>query len=215
MNSLLKICVSAALILPVTSHAESWFIKPYIGLSNMSDISANAENINGTTGGNAVINIDSGFNAGLSGGYYYNDNIAVELGWEYRSNESETNVAGALNYPDGNYASNTFYLNGLYHFSTLSNWQPYIGGGLIWMQEVDIDLELEGNELSYSGDGDIGFQALAGVNYQLNKRWAVQLEARYTSITDIDLSGEEGSIGSMSSLDYEPTTLQLGIIYKF
>lgn len=215
MNSLVKLCLSAALILPVTSNAESWFVKPYIGLSSMSDISGNAENINGTTTGNVDVNLDTGFNAGLSGGYYYNDNIAVEFGWEYRSNDSETNIAGALNYPEGNYASNTFYLNGLYHFSRRSNWQPYIGGGLIWMQEVDIDLELDGNELSYSGDGDIGFQALAGVNYHLNKNWAIQVEARYTSITDIDLSGEEGAVGSMSGLDYEPTTLQFGVIYRF
>lgn len=214
MNIVNKTLISTALILSFSSNADSWFIKPYAGLSNMSDLSGYGENIDDMTG-NTDINLGSGFVAGLSGGYYYNDNIAVELGWEYRSNESETTIANTSNYPDGNYASNTFYLNGLYHFSKSSNWQPYVGAGLIWMQEVDIDLELGGTELSYSGDGDTGFQVLAGMNYHINKDWFIQLEARYTSITDIDLSGEEDATGIISGLDYEPTTLQLGIIYQF
>lgn len=69
------------------------------------------------------------------------------------------------------------------------------------MQEVDVDLELEANELSYSGDGDAGIQVIAGVNYHLNRDWLIQLEARYISITDIDLLGEAGAIGSISGLD--------------
>lgn len=213
-NTFTRALLSVALLVPLSSQAESWFIKPYIGLSNMSDITGNASNINNASG-NADINLESGFNAGLSGGYYYNDKIAVEFGWEYRSNDSETNIGSSLSYPDGNYASNTFYLNGLYHFDKTSKWQPYVGAGLIWMQEVDIDLEFDVSELSYSGDGDSGFQVLAGVNYHLNKQWLIQLEARYSSITDIKLSGEGESIGNISDLDYEPTTLQLGVIYKF
>lgn len=209
-----KTLLSVALLLPFTSQAESWFIKPYIGLSNMSDVTGSANNINDVSG-NADINLDGGFNAGLSGGYLYNDNIAVEFGWEYRSNDSETSIGSMLSYPDGNYASSTFYLNGLYLFDKSSKWQPYVGSGLLWVQEVDIDLELNGRELSYSGDGDIGFQVLTGINYHLNKQWLLQLEARYSSVTDIDLVGEDGTAGNISALDYEPTTLQLGVIYKF
>jgi len=215
MNSLVKTCVIAAYVIPYTANAENWFIKPYMGLSSMSDIVADANNINGTVSGNAAINLEAGFNAGLSGGYYYNDNLAVEFGWEYRSNESQTNITEALSYPEGNYASSTFYLNGLYHFSSLSNWQPYIGAGLVWVQEIDIDLERDGSELSYSGSGDVGLQAIVGTNYRFNKHWALQFEARYTSISGVDLAAEEGAMGRMNGLDYEPTSLQLGLIYKF
>ncbi|REL35985.1 outer membrane protein [Thalassotalea euphylliae] len=214
MNTLCKTLLAASLLLPLTSYADSWFIKPYVGLSQISDVSGDAENINNISG-NSDINLDTGFNVGLSGGYYYNDSIAVEFGWEYRSNDSETNLANSFTYPDGNYASNTFYLNGLYHFAKTVNWQPYLGGGLIWVQEIDIDLEFEGNELSFSSDGDIGFQVMAGINYHLNNDWLIQLEARYSDITDIDLSGEERAIGNISGLDYQPVTLQVGLIYKF
>lgn len=212
-NTLKAVMLSAPIFFSINAFSQQWFIKPYVGLSNMGDVQGNSDNFNNATD-TADVNLDAGFNAGFSGGYRYSANIGVEFGWEYRSNSSET-VVGDVTYTDGNYASNTVYLSGLYYLNPYQNWQPYVGAGLIWVEEVDIDLELDGSELSYSSGGDSGYQAFVGVNYQLNSDWQVQFEGRYSSITDLQLSGEGTATGSIANLDYEPLTLQIGMVYQF
>ena len=115
---------------------------------------------------------------------------------------------------NGNYASNIFFINGHYHFNGHGDWQPYVGAGLGWIQEIDIDLEQNGVETSLSGDGDIGYQLFAGADYKLDEQWSMGFELRYGSTTGIDLKGE-GNNGRYRDLDYQPTTLQIGLTYRY
>ena len=207
-------CLISAMPLTAIADDSNWFVRPYVGLSQMSDLSADFEDIDGLSG-TADIDLDSGFTGGLGVGYRYTEQFAVEFGWEYRSNESSTTLAGTSEFEDGNYASNIFYLNGHYAFAASGNWQPYVGAGLTWVEEIDIDLERNGEELSYSGSGDTGYQVFAGVDYALNADWTLQSELRYGSITGIDLDGEAGDPGQITGLDYETTTLQVGLVYNF
>ena len=192
---------------------DDWFVRPVAGLSQMSDLSSSASNIDGVSG-QSDISVDSGFNLGLGVGYNYTDNFAVELFWEYRTNDSSTVVADTVTYNDGNYASNIFALNGIYNFDSQGDWTPYVGAGFTWVQEVDIDLEDSGMERSLSADGDTGYQLFVGTNYKLNEDWDAQFELRYGSITGIDLAGE-GNTDTMTDLDYQTTTLQFGLSYRF
>lgn len=193
--------------------AEGWLLKPYFGMSQLSDTDGAISNVDSQTG-TADISIDSGFVAGMAVGYRYNDNISAEFAWEYRSNDSETTLNNNTTVTEGNYASNTFALNGYYHLSSSSVWQPYLGLGLSWVQEIDIDLEQTGSELSYSGNGDIGVVFTAGVSRTLSDDWELFGELRYSRISDIDLEGE-GTPGSFSGLDYKHSTLQLGVSRYF
>ncbi len=214
----LKTIIVAGCLLAGASHtasaAENWFVRPYVGLSQMSDLDSDFSDIDGLSG-KADVDLDTGFTGGLGVGYRYTDSFAVEVGWEYRSNDSETTLNGVSEFDDGNYASNIFYLNGHYFFAENGPWQPYVGGGLTWAEEVDIDLERGGDEQSYSGDGDTGFQVFAGVDYALNEKWKLQTELRYGSITGIDLEGEGNDLGEFDGIDYETTTLQIGLVYDF
>lgn len=196
------------------ADTDGWFARAYGGYSHLSDIDADSRGIlEGDI--EADISVDGGYTAGLGVGYRYGGNWAVEVAWEYRTNDTETDLGGVEIYPDGNIASSTVYLNGYYHFATAGKWDPYIGAGLGWLQEVDIDLEGNGPLRSYSGDGDTGFQVFAGANYPLSERWHVQGEIRYASFTGLDLEAEGKTVGEFSSLDYEPLTVQLGIQYRF
>ena len=201
----------------ITNNAiamDSWFVRPYFGTSQISDLSTSYYDINGLSG-NAEIDLSNGFTSGLGIGYHFNKNYAAELGWEYRSNDSSAILSGTSQFESGDYASNIFYLNGHYLLSKRGQWQAYIGAGATWVQEIDIDLESQGTELSYSGSGDIGYQVFAGLNYDLNKRWAIQSEIRYGSISDIDIKAEGGNAGGFKDLDYDTTTFQLGVVFNF
>lgn len=193
---------------------KGWFIRPNIGVSLLSDQTVSSINVLDTSG-IAEVNVDSGFVSGLGIGYAYSNNLVFELAWEYRSNESNVVLADDRLIEEGNYASNMFFLNTHYYFDTNSRWQPYVGAGLSWIQEIDIDLESEAGESSFATDGNIGFQLFAGLGYQLSDDWQIQAELRYGSIDDIDLTPEEGSQGSFANFDYQPTTLQVGLIYNF
>ena len=211
------IITGLAALLPLEVYAQSqegWFLRAYGGYSQLSDIDADTTGV-ATAATPADISVDGGFTAGAGAGYRYGDNWAVELAWEYRSNDADTDLEGGAQYPDGNLAASLFYLNGYYQLAGSGKWDPYIGAGLAWLQEVDIDLEGDGPERSYSGDGDSGFQLFAGANYALTDRLALQGEIRYTYFDDLDLEGESGAAGEFSAVDYDPLTLQLGILYRF
>jgi hypothetical protein len=57
--------------------------------------------------------------------------------------------------PSGNFASTALAINGLYSFKLFGREEvrAYVGQGVAWLTEVDIDFEQGGQELSCSGDG--------------------------------------------------------------
>lgn len=195
--------------------SEHWFTRVWGGYSSLADTAGEVNGFQGTLDGELIdVTTSAGFTAGAGVGYRYNQRLAVEFAWEYRTNDSETSFNAGPSFSDGNYASNTFFLNAYYFLDTYGAWEPYLGAGLAWIQEVDIDLEGNGPEQSFSGDGDTGLQVIIGSNYRLSNHWSAHGELRYGSITGIDLENESGE-GSFQRFDYEPFTLQIGVTYKF
>lgn len=193
--------------------ANDYFVRPVIGLSQLSNTQGISTGI-GMSDGGVDVTVDTGINAGIGFGYHYTNNIAVELFWEYRTNDSQSLIDDGTFYDEGNYASNIFYLNGYYFFENESDWSPYLGVGLGWVQEIDIDFEQNGTELSYSESGPLAYQLLAGIEYALLDNILISAEFRYSSASIDTLKGEE-NLGSISDLDYQPTTLQVGIKWLF
>lgn len=189
-----------------------WFAKPYVGASLLSD--TDGSRVDQITQ-DLDVESDTGFLAGLGVGYRYNDNWAAEIAWEYRTNDSETIFADGTRFGDGNYASNIFYLNGYYYFEAKGRWQPYVGAGLGWTQEIDLDLEALGPEQSFSGDGDVALQVFGGAEYHLSDRLYLNMEIRYSRLTSIDLDAESGALGAIVDLDYTPLTFGAGLTYRF
>lgn len=196
-----------------TDEKGYWYLKPTLGYSQLSDTSATATAVS-LSDGPAEIQTDGGFSAGAILGYQYSKRWASEIGWEYRSNDSQVNLSDNRLFPDGNYASNSFFVNGIYSFETSGKWKPYAGLGMVWIQEVDIDLEGLGPELSFSGDGEIGIHGLLGVGYRLSQQWSFTGELRVSRFDEMQLVGE-GNLGSFKGLDYNPTSFQLGLRYDF
>ena len=208
-------CSAALCAMPAQAAGDGWSVVPYIGLSVLGDQSPQIVGADDIVNGDLDVAVDSGFTAGLGVRYGYEDSRwTSEIGWEYRSNDSSTTAANGVSLPDGNYASNTFYLNGRYALTEGSGFTPWLGGGLTWIQEIDLDSENSDGERSFSDSGSIGFQFMAGVDYDLTERLYLSGELRYSSQRSIDLSEESGS-GQVTGIDYNPTTLGIGIGYRF
>lgn len=198
----------------LSSSAESqWILKPTFGLSQMPDLNSTTNGV-GMSDGEADIQLDRGFTAGLGVMLRYNDRFASELAWEYRSNDSRVDLSDGQRFEDGNYASNLFFINGYYFLESRGRWQPYLGGGISWAQEIDIDLEEDSVEQSFSGNGQVGYQFFAGSWYEFSDLLSLDTQIRYGAISDIDLEGE-GSAGEFQHLDYDTLTLQVGLNIAF
>lgn len=202
-------------IAPAWAADEGWSVVPYVGLSQLGDQSPDITDADDIVDGGLDIAIDSGFTAGLGVRYDYADSRwTSEFGWEYRSNDAQTTTADGSVLPDGNYASNVFYVNGRYALTDGNRWTPWVGSGLTWIQEVDLDSEDAEGERSFADGGSVGFQVMAGADVDLNERIYLTGELRYASQTGLDLDEENGD-GRVNDIDYQPITLGLGVGVRF
>lgn len=191
--------------------ASPWSVQPFIGVNQLGDTNIETTGI-GSVDGESSVKLDRGFTAGLALAYQISAQWSTEFAWDYRSAESSVNLADGSNFPEGNWASNLFYVNGRYHFTEMAHWYPYLGAGLVLAQEIDIDLERDGVEQSYSGSGDLGMQVVGGFSVAIgsNVHWNVEL--RYANIEGVTMEGEEGAAGSIEA-DYSPVAAQIGLVW--
>ncbi|MBX2839115.1 MAG: outer membrane beta-barrel protein [Gammaproteobacteria bacterium] len=190
---------------------DGWSIVPYAGFSQLGDQNPTISGAGDIVDGELDVSVESGFTAGLGVRYGYKDSPwTSEFGWEYRSNDSDATSADGTALPGGNYASNIFYLNGRYALRESGSLTPWIGGGITWIQEVDLDSEDSEGERSFSASGSVGFQAMVGVDYELSDRFYFTSELRYSNLTDLTLD-QEGGNGQVNGIDYQPLTLGIGV----
>jgi opacity protein-like surface antigen len=208
--------VSACLLSSAPLWAQgNFYLKPHVALSIVqdNDFAQSGVAAPGATGDGSY---DSGFATGLAFGYRYGNGFSAEIDWEYRRNDNDLVVfSDGTRFGEGDIASNTLYLNGYYTFAeSLGRVRPYVGAGLGWVQEIDLDLETGGVETSYSSDGDIAWQLMAGIEAPLARNWRLQGEVRYTRVAGVDLE-QEGGAGRITDLDYDAWAVGVGVVYDF
>jgi outer membrane protein W len=194
--------------------SNNFYIKPIVGVSVLSDQTFITDNLLEQTG-SADIELNNGLNLGLGAGYRFNDSVVLELAWEYRTNDSNTTLNNGATFA-GNYASSLFSANAYYTFFRYDNIDVYAGTGLIYVQEIDLDLEDSELERSLSGNGSSGMQFMIGTRYQLAKSWYLQAQLRHISVSNMRLDAEENlNTGSINNLSYKPLSFELAVAYWF
>jgi outer membrane protein len=208
--------MAACLLLSAPAWAQgNYYLRPHIGVSVVQDNDFDQTGV-ATPGAGGDGSYDSGFAAGLAFGYRYGNGFSAELDWEYRSNGNDAiALSDGTSFREGDIASNIFYLNIYYTFDqSFGKLRPYVGAGIGWVQEIDLDLESGGVETSYSGDGDIAWQLMVGAETEVARNWRLQGELRYTRVAGVDLE-QEGGAGRITDLDYDAWTIGFGITYDF
>lgn len=201
------------------SNEGKFFGKLYGGTSILGDQNISQTGV-AAVGATSDASFDAGMVVGGAAGYYFTDNISAELAWDYRSNSLDrANFSDGTNFNDGDFASNIFFVNGYYHLDPIMNskFRPYVGAGLGYVQEIDIDLKnaTSGVETSYSQDGEIAYQLIAGTSYGLTDNWDLTADVRYMRADSINLKRETGGTAELSKVDYDPLSLTVGAVYKF
>jgi opacity protein-like surface antigen len=186
-----------------------------------SRIGSSSLNETGALGAGNGLRATFGGGMGLGGdiGWRYGNGWAAEFEWNYRRHSLDALRLGGANLArDGDFASNILLVNGLRRFTMAGPWTPYVGAGIGWVQEIDIDItpNMVGAERGYSGSNEFAFQLMAGVEYALTPRWRLTADARWLRVGSVRLDNEEANPGgSAGPLRYNPLSMQVGVRYSF
>ncbi|MCH2157108.1 MAG: porin family protein [Opitutales bacterium] len=204
--------------LAISTHAQTWTDRLYVdvfgGFSTLSDTSFEDSS---TT----EAEFSGGTLFGIGLGYEIDANWAVELEFFYRTNDADSlsgGTYGALEESD--YASTNLMLNAVYSFSKKNGtplWgkvTPFVGLGIGFLQEVDVDFTVDGLERSFSDSWVPTAQIMGGLEYFWDKRWSLFIEGRYQLASSVDLSPETNQ-GSTLGADYDSTSFLTGIRFRF
>lgn len=194
----------------------------YVGLRGGLSFGFNADGeTRDVAGGSGSASLDAGTGFMASGafGYRYNPNLSAELEWVYRTNSLDTTtLPGGAEATDGDLASNTFFVNGYYSFPEAfgNHFTPFLGAGLGYVEEADIDLTINGEEHSYSSGGGFAYQLMAGVRYDINKQFALVGDLRFSQAPGLDMDEESNNgAGRIDSVDQTNISTGIGLEYRF
>ena len=218
LRGTLTVAAAAALALFVAAPAaaeDRWYVDVTGGLT-LLDVSSVDVDLDDGTLGRADLDSDTGFGFGGAFGREFDDSWRLEAELMYRTNDHESlTLPDGRNLTEGDYSSLIVSANGMYLFGDpASAWRPFVGLGVGWIQEIDLDFEQEGVETSFSGDG-IAWQVMGGVSWRPSDRWSIDLEARYVGAWDVKMDGEEGPIGGRVTADYSLFSVSAGLSVRF
>jgi opacity protein-like surface antigen len=203
---------------PLTTSEKPYYVKLYGGASLLGDQDFNQQGVAGVAAGaTGKGSFDAGWGFGGALGYNLTNNFSTEVAWDYFTNGAKATFSDGTRFDgDGDFSSSIIFLNGIYKFDpvTTHRIRPYVGAGVAYVDEIDFDTKRNGVETSYSTDGEFAWQVLAGAEYPLNDRWSLNADARYINAGSQDLKNEAGT-GTIRNIDYNISSLMLGVSYKF
>lgn len=195
------------------------YAKIYTGRSFLSEDDFDQVGL-ATIGAKATNEGTTGSIAGAAIGYYVTSAISMEVAWDHRSNDVDKVLfSDGLEFNQGEYETNIFFLNGYYHFGRLGNnaIHPHIGAGIGYVNKNELTLSGNGTDYSYSQDSDdtqLAYQLIAGVAFEVFANLSLNLDARYTKLYSVDFNSDTDS-GTITGLDYDPFSVTVGASIKF
>ena len=96
-----------------------------------------------------------------------------------------------------------------YHFTDFGAFKPYVGAGVNYTHFYKTNDILDG--AASIDDDSWGLVGQIGMDYQLNKNWSINFDAKYVQMsTDVHLGSS-----NIGKLDLNPVTLGVGVGYRF
>ena len=158
----------------------------------------------------AKSDIDGGGAPTLSGSWYVNDNMAVELWGAAGKFDHRVKLDGAK---AGTISQQPVALSGQYHFGTHDQAiRPYVGLGYYEsnVNDEQFDPTLTGGRHVGVGTPK-GAIASAGVDFNINERWFARADARYMQgDADVKLAGTK-----IGEVQLDPWVVGVGIGTRF
>ncbi len=155
----------------------------------------------------AEVDISTTFVPELDFTYFFTKNIAAEL--ILATTKHDVEIEGGLDLGHAWLLPPT--LNLQYHFY-VGDFKPYVGAGINYTIFYGID---EGDVAGMDYENTFGFSFQAGIDYNLNDKWFLNLDVKQLLITtDVEVNAGAGAIIPVE-VDINPLVVGLGIGRKF
>ena len=209
--------VSTATFFATTAWAQdgNWYGTASVGLGSLDSETLVFDN--GTETSSARAEFESSFAGGGAIGYRFSNGWALEGDIMYRRNEMDPiDIPNLGNFTEGDFASLSLGINALYHFE-FDRWpafSAYVGGGFVFIEEIDIDFDDNGaQEISFETD-DTAFQVKLGGHYDFNDRWFMDGGLTYLTAGDVTMTLPADGTQSVTT-NYDHLTASIGIGIRF
>lgn len=175
----------------------------------------------GTIGGD--VEISTAFVPELDFTYFFTKNWAVEL--ILATTKHDVNTIGSDLTAVGGTTNSEVDLGSVwllpptlslqYHFDG-GEWKPYVGAGLNYTFFYSVDAGNTIQDVDY--DNSFGFSFQLGIDYELNDKWFLNLDAKYlllnTDVT-VDASNLTPGLSIPAEVDINPFVVGIGFGYNF
>jgi opacity protein-like surface antigen len=196
-----------------SDSVRTWYAKASFGQGLLfdGDLDRSAGPVSGD--GDGEYAAGAYFGGGL--GYDLDPRWSLEIDFVYRSNDLDrATFGGTTAATNGDFASTVVSFSALRRFATETRVRPYVGAGLAYVTEIDIDLVDGGGETSFSDSG-LGAQLMVGVEWELTEHVALYAEARYLQAFDVDMGPEVATTPGRIAGDYAHLGVALGVAIGF
>ena len=202
---LFAFCFAQAPLAIAQDELSPWTVKTHLAITGSQEVFEVEQSSSDSS------NAHLGFGAAVE--YRLNQRLGFELG---ASGARTPDVEGTSNGQRFNYGDGPgFYpiwagVN--FHLLKNDRLDVYAGPRVAFVQFSDFELEVSGQQVEYTVDDDFAWGATIGVAYRLGGgNWALSAELTYLDV-DMEVS-EKG--GAVTNVGFNPTTLGLGLAYRF
>lgn len=185
--SKLILVTAASLVFAVGLFISDAWAQYYIGAqAGWTGLPYQTDTIEGL--GSVPVGFSAGYNVGARGGYQRGP-WRFEEEYSYRQNDtSEFGAADSTNEVSGNRHTHSIMTNVLYDLTTGWPIKPHIGVGICAMGVFD-GLKVAGRgQVFNDSNWQFGYQAIAGLRYDINPLLALDLDYRYLATTESTFS---------------------------
>ncbi len=215
MTRLLTPTALFILCAPFCMAADSgWYANASVGLNTLAeqdvDVVFNGTSSSGKAGFNAS------FGGGAALGYQYSEKWSAEVEFLYRRIELDNaNIGSFGQFVEGDFANTQLSVAGFYHLGLGGDpsWSGYVGAGLAFINEVDIDFEANDTETSFESDA-FGVELHGGFCYTVNDRIFVDGGVRWTLVSDVEMTLPENDANTATA-GYWPLLIGLKVGWRF
>lgn len=192
---------------------NSWYVKPMIGGTGFEDSDAQVTTQNNNSD-KLDVEPDLGFTYGVGIGYFFSDNIALEIAYQNHDNDADMKTNDGNEVFEGDIRVEYLTFNAYWFVQPKGNWRPYLGVGAGITSNAEVNVETLQNDLSLESDGDIVAQMIIGADFMFTKQLSLLTQFTYTNIELTDLKKNSAN-QRFDDLQHNPISLQVGLLYSF
>ena len=192
MKKAIKVLLVIVVLISLSSFAYSapgFYAGGSVGFTSPNDADISDPDI-------SFMSAEKGLSLGGFIGYSFANNFRLEGELVYQGNDlDKMRIYGHDFDMTGDISSAAMFANAYYDFNNSSRFTPFIGGGIGFSKvEVnDTGVIIGGVNYDLGDDSDtvLAYHLDAGVNYEINERFSLDLKYRYFETENPDFSGTE------------------------